>query len=61
MSTKVKTAMDNAQDMIDAGVDTAQRAVARTADRADEALSDSRRAAADRGLAPQDQNRLVLS
>lgn len=28
MSTKVKTAMDNAQDMIDAGVDTAQRAVA---------------------------------
>ena len=47
MSTKVKTAMDNAQDMIEAGVDTAQQAVARTADRADELMSSSRRATAE--------------
>ena len=47
MNTKVKTTMDNAQDMIDAGVDTAQQAVARTADKADELMTSSRRAAAE--------------
>lgn len=47
MSTQVKTAMDNAQNMIEAGVDAAQQAVAHTANRADELMSSSRRATAE--------------
>lgn len=47
MNPQVKTAMDNAQNMIESGADNAQRAVTRTADKADELLDSSRRAAAE--------------
>lgn len=47
MNTRFKTAVDNTQNKIEAGVDTAQQAVARTADKADELMTSSRRAAAE--------------